>query len=641
MRKIFLSGWLMSKAGIVLSYLFLILITRSEIQAAVHELPATSSPKTQNVELVVERQAKSITIRSTIPDGVSEIEICLYSDRNNVFSKYTDISPRDTDPKDYNFSWEAWYPVVDVLIDPTFEAIVLFDIVEQGSYTINGKYYREKYTMKEEVIIPAGRLEFWANELFVEPKTNVLKGFYLRKHISVDPGEFICTIPLLTEDWSGEIVINALNAGETSEMGTYTIERPDIDIENKLEQFKGDSLEHPRLIASLEALVGYTLRSRNQLVTSPAADGVYLFYDLESRTYRRVDWTWPWGVAVKMILESANIPEISAFYDPEDLHEVAYEMGKASLQYRKTDQDHPAYGLATSRFGESSSGLTKTYGYTEYINPADALFLAGWGWMPLFQATGDSVFLRSTYVMVESTEKLIRDFDLVPMDYVVEGEGEWKDFTLNEHGFGMEGLAELYAATHDSRVRDIGHAYIEQVLDKLGREDGLWERRYNRKTGEVLGRDHLDVVKGQGWAMEGLLAAYRLMPEERYIDLAKKMADHLVDSQHPEGYWPFRYTRTVEEEGIAEKGTALWSYLLYRLYDATKEERYLVSARKALHWCLENQYSGPDKLAYGGLVGDGRRSGINFRFWYPMVCSYTVSFFGLAVLEELHLQGAD
>ncbi|MEP3575555.1 MAG: hypothetical protein ABJN25_17530 [Ekhidna sp.] len=52
-----------------------------------------------------------------------------------------------------------------------------------------------------------------------------------------------------------------------------------------------------------------------------------------------------------------------------------------------------------------------------------------------------------------------------------------------------------------------------------------------------------------------------------------------------------------------KNGTALWSLLFYKLYSFTNEAHHLETARKALLWCLNNQYDGEDLHAHGGLVG--------------------------------------
>jgi len=94
----------------------------------------------------------------------------------------------------------------------------------------------------------------------------------------------------------------------------------------------------------------------------------------------------------------------------------------------------------------------------------------------------------------------------------------------------------------------------------------------------------------------------------------------------------------VEEVGISEKGTALWSLLLYRLHHVTGNPAHLQSARRALRWCLDNQYDGPDPEARGSIVARSQSSAVGYRWWFDVSCAYTSAFYGLAAIEELHLQ---
>jgi len=141
-----------------------------------------------------------------------------------------------------------------------------------------------------------------------------------------------------------------------------------------------------------------------------------------------------------------------------------------------------------------------------------------------------------------------------------------------------------------------------------------------------------------GWVTEGMLAANRAVPEGPYLAVAKKQADYMLEWQKPEGDWAFIANGSVKETGISEKGTALWSYLLFELYKATHEAKYLAAAEKALAWCVRNQYVGPDPEAFGGLVGVTPHSAVGYRQFFPVECADTSGFFGLAVMEELDIQ---
>jgi hypothetical protein len=53
---------------------------------------------------------------------------------------------------------------------------------------------------------------------------------------------------------------------------------------------------------------------------------------------------------------------------------------------------------------------------------------------------------------------------------------------------------------------------------------------------------------------------------------------------------------------------------------------------------MDNQYTGSDIEGQGGVIGLTFQSGVTYRNWFPLACSYTSGFFGLAILEELKLQ---
>ena len=224
---------------------------------------------------------------------------------------------------------------------------------------------------------------------------------------------------------------------------------------------------------------------------------------------------------------------------------------------------------------------------------------------------------------------------IIKQDYLLHA-GQWADHTIDEAGFGTEGFSEIHRVTGQEVYRQIGKRYIDNLLLKFQREDGLWDRLWRRSTSSM--QACMYHTRGLGWAMEGLLAAARMWPGDRYLELAKAMADRLIAAQHPEGYWSYQFHLPSKAVGVSEKGTALWSLLLYRLAKMTGESRYLSPARSALNWCMDNQYRGPDPDALGAIVGCSPQSAVVYRPWFRVTCAYTSAFFGLAILEELGLQ---
>jgi hypothetical protein len=230
----------------------------------------------------------------------------------------------------------------------------------------------------------------------------------------------------------------------------------------------------------------------------------------------------------------------------------------------------------------------------------------------------------------------MQEFPIPPQNYWPDL-GKWDDRVIDEAGFGVELFTGMFRVAGDPRMRALGRGYMDQHLAALGRPDGLWDRVHF-----LDGRPNRPVVnmtRGLGWPMEGLLAAHRLMPEDgRYLELAKKMAGHLLAAQHPEGFWAHRFDQPAEVWGVGMKGTALWCWLFYELHRHTGDPQHLAAARRALGWLLDRQDFGPDPRARGGLVAVSPHSAVGIRPWFRVTSTYGTAFLGLALLEELRLQ---
>lgn len=233
---------------------------------------------------------------------------------------------------------------------------------------------------------------------------------------------------------------------------------------------------------------------------------------------------------------------------------------------------------------------------------------------------------------------MLDTFAVLPHYYRYD-EDRFNERILDETGWDPEGHAALYEVTGDNRFREIGKEFMDKHMKVFQREDGLWHRAYDWTTGKHV--ETIKMTRGLGWAMEGLLAMNRMYPDTIYLDYAEKMAKSFQKSQNLNGSWSFIFDGDAEEVGISEKGTALWSLLFYQLYHATGKSEYLRTARKALSWCLDNQYTGPDIEAMGGLVGSTPASMVGIRAYFPASCAYTTGFFGLAILEELKILDAE
>ena len=599
-----------------------------------HQGPYTYKAEKARLELF--KKGRTVRVEAYIPRGITEFEIRIESDRNRPITRTSTISPYDVDSvyrkeRYANSEKEIWYPVVDVKLEQGMEAVCVFQGNPKGTYVFGSPYYREENTLSKEIILPANQLEYWGNSLMVDSRAHEIERFYLRRKYPVLLREFQHTFELLSEDWSGRISLHAKSGEGIRELAGKMV--PEAGREwwaEEVEAMKGSGISRQRLTAALELLIGNGLNRQNNNPASPMYGGLFAFYDMEARLHRTSYWTWAGSHYVKMVLDAMKIPEIQQMYPSEELIEAVEKIGRVYLRYQVRESDHPSKGSYLVIWSRRHTG------YTKWVGTSDSGVIVRWALVPLFQATGDSSYLESAVYWHDEKEKMLDTVGILPHFYRYDDD-EFNARILDETGWDPEGHAALYELTGNERFRQSGRKYMDKHMKIFQREDGLWQRSHDWKTGDT--QETARMVRGCGWAMEGLLAMNRMYPDSIYLDYARRMADLLAEHQHPSGCWSFVFNLPPEERGITEKGTAIWSLLFYQLYQATGEIKYLNTARKALLWCLDNQYTGPDPEAIGGLVGRTAASMVGIRYFYDATCSYTTGFFGLAILEELKLSG--
>ncbi len=589
----------------------------------------------------IQKEGDLLTITGLLPDDVTSIKVQIYSDRNDTISRYLEISPLNPEREKLSTSyqelkWDIFYPVVDLALYEGINAEMVFDIPIDSPYSINGMFHQEiSHLDKGRAVIPSSLLQQWENNFYVNNGDAAVSSFYLTETVDVEK-TLNLQYRLLTSDWGGEIVIK--NAETNQEINRVKISDPLVNpLQGSLSGYDESDLSRERLLKSLTATAQFTIGCQDQSPNGLTRGGLNLFYDLDAKTYRRPTWVWGWGPSIKTLIASAEYPEIQKSISAEALIETATEIGEASLRFQMKDPKSPAYGVIVSRWSENKGTLLENYGFEEYYSVADAQFLVGWGWIPLYELTKDERYLKGAQLMTSATDRLTQQFDLLPMDYMIRASA-WKNYALNEQGFATEGINELYRVNPNPLYPKIGDEYMKMLMKKFETPSGIWNRLYRIEQQKAEPTQYH--TRGVGWAMEGLIAVYELTGDPSYLNKAVKMGQHLIDNQLDDGSWSYDFKSQNPGE-VSEKGTALWSLLFYKLYRFTEDPMHLKTARKALLWCLNNQYDGPDLHAHGGLVGLSRQSGVVYRQWFPLACTYSSGFFGLAVIEELKIQDSE
>ena len=296
---------------------------------------------------------------------------------------------------------------------------------------------------------------------------------------------------------------------------------------------------------------------------------------------------------------------------------------QVTLDLQVLDKTSPAYGIIQTSAHEAST--------------VDSLFLVGWGWMSLYKETRNAKYIQAGRLIADAANRLMDAYDdvWIPQAYLF-ADDKWKDIMSFESSMGLPGLSALYLATGDENYKKTTIRLADLLIKAFENEEGLWGVFFYQKTRKASEVNYW--TKAFGYIVDGLIEAHRAAPEKDYLKKALVIAERILATQANDGSLSVRFDRSPEFVGVGDKATALWAALFLRIYKITGEKQFYTAGMKAIEWCMDYQYFGQDAIARGGIVGRSWPSGINFRHWFDVVVTYTVSFFGNALVEALSLE---
>ncbi len=585
----------------------------------------------ENANINWSRKGRNVSFKLAIPADISEVEVRLFSNANNYIFEYDDESPFA--PKVENEQTKAvWmtsfdeaaiarkkssreqrFPVVDIMLKSDMEAVIEMDFKEEGIYNFNGQ---GKKALSKEIRIPNNQLDHWANSMILDPKSNSIERFYVASKVDVVSSKISFDFETLRDDWSGLISVYDADSKEllASAGVSWELNLPEIST--------GSGVSRQRMIQSLSGATKFLLDCEYKNPNSKACGGEYLLYDLSARTRMRPFWSWAWGPSAKMLFEASAIKGVDAGVSNKQLKQRAIDLMQLTLDLQVLDKSSPAYGIIQTSAHEAST--------------VDSLFLVGWGWMALHKETRNSKYIEAGRKLADAANRLMDEHNgvWIPQAYLF-ADDKWKDIMSFESSMGLPGLAGLYLATGDEYYKNTCIRLADLLIRAFEKEDGLWGVFYYGKT-KKLGEVNY-WTKAFGYIADGLIEAHKAAPEKDYLKKALVIAERILETQASDGSLSVRFDRSSEFVGVCDKATALWAGLYLRLYKLTGEKKFYTAGMKALEWCMDHQYFGDDAVARGGIVGRSWPSGINFRHWFDVVVTYTVSFSGNAILEALSL----
>ncbi len=602
---------------------------------------------------------------SVIVEGLGDadrVTVRIRSDRNRRITRHTDTPPLAPEGYQRNQAmhhlvWGAemppqardiFYPVIDLDLGSLGTPAVGEARVEGAQRVTINSWKTTGYEEADgtgRALLPLADLENWENWLLAIGEEGTELGdaeFALLFSPKPDDGRVEVSAAVLGNTWSGLVEVEVIEPEEllTTLVASLRVREPKaFDPANgSLVMDIGKApvpvtTDRAALEADLGLCLDFITASQNRTPGSPYEKGLYLYYDIDARTWRAPHWTWTWGPSIRVALDAvAAAPSLADRAD--DLRQLALDAGELSLGVIVDEPDLPAHGMGIARWDPLPEVRR---GSEKFASLADPLFLAGWAWGRLHDETGDDRYIDAMRTLAETSDSHVTQYGVVQQDWLFE-RGRWLERILDEAGFGAKGRAELFRLTGDNGLPGLIGRYMNPLRERLERPDGGWDRFWYVADSARTPTECM--TRGLGWAMEGLLSSYTATGEEDYLDAAKRMAAELIRNQRADGGWTFMYDRSVEEVGMSDKGTPLWSLLLYRLHAETGDAEHLKAARAALAWSRSHMRRGPNDEARGGIVGVTPQSGIAYRPWFRVCCTYSTAFAAQAIIHELQVQDA-
>ncbi len=215
--------------------------------------------------------------------------------------------------------------------------------------------------------------------------------------------------------------------------------------------------------------------------------------------------------------------------------------------------------------------------------PNDSAYIANNAFIEVYKATRDIRYLNVARKCADWISKTARPDGMVWLGYDIKHKEWQKSHNIVDTGFTAGLFANLYAITLECKYKRFLERFIEQYINlfhiplKNGFSTSINER--DEQIGGMFGR-------GQAWALEGLIPAYRVLKTNGIKQIIETTVDNLLKNQLRNGGWPYNFARPLMGEDC--KAVSVIAKNLLEWYELESDKRIMTSVKKALDWCIDH-----------------------------------------------------
>lgn len=299
------------------------------------------------------------------------------------------------------------------------------------------------------------------------------------------------------------------------------------------------------------------------------AGTLYAGYIGESQEWCLPSWIWTNAATVRAYCANSSIEKAKALAD-----KLAKQQQECGGWIVRNDYDK--------------------HGAIPMLAPNDSAYLANNVFVELYLATKETKYLDIARKCADWIIKTARPDGIVYTGYNLRDEKWDMSCVIVDTGFTGGLFSRLYEITHEEKyltfLKRFVDRYIELFYIPSARGFCTSIDKNNHQQGGMFGR-------GQAWALEGLIPAYKVLKDKRIKTVIDATIDNLIKVQCKNGGWAYNLTKPLMGEDC--KAVSVIAKDMMEWYAFSKNMRIRRSAERALDWC--RKHTAIEGEAKGGI----------------------------------------
>ena len=261
------------------------------------------------------------------------------------------------------------------------------------------------------------------------------------------------------------------------------------------------------------------------------------------------------------------------------------------------------------------------------IAPNDSAYIANNALLEIYKRTNRKEYLDAARKCADWIIETARPDGLVWSGYDVKHRKWIEKDIIVDTGFTAALFANLYEITNESRYRLFLQRFVCRFIElfysssKNGFATSL--DMHNARAGGMFAR-------GQAWALEGLIPAYRVLRANEIKRVIDSTISNLIGKQLKNGGWAYNFSRPLLGEDC--KGVAVIGKVLNDWNKAEENENVTIVVQKSLDWCA--RHTANESVCKGGIFSFCMEGAVVHNFYTKTAFIYS-SAYALEMYETL------